>query len=117
MSTAEQADERRYPVLVSTTNRYVVWSEGTSLKDAADRLAGDPDWYEALNGEVPRDADYEITAPDDAWDWRNVYERREGPRDYCTRCDRYSHEARPLWHKDDCPKAPRPAETGGAAHA
>jgi hypothetical protein len=97
--------ERRFPVLVSTTTHYVVWVEGDSLKDAADRLNRDSEWYEALTGEHPRDADYEITAPADGWDWRGVYERREGPADYCSHCDRYSHDARPLWHKDGCPKA------------
>lgn len=97
-------DGRRYPVLVSTTSYYVVWSEGANLKDAAARLAGDPEWYEALTGQHARDADYDISAPAESWDWDGVYERREGPRDYCAHCDRYSHDARPLWHKDDCPK-------------
>jgi hypothetical protein len=102
---SEPDDERRFPVLISTTNYYVVWAEGTSLKDAATRLADDPNWYEALNGEHPRDADYEITAPDEL-DWWDIYQgRREGPRDYCSHCDRYSHDARPLWHADGCPKA------------
>ncbi|MFI0897711.1 hypothetical protein [Streptomyces sp. NPDC020983] len=99
------AEERRYPVLVSTTSHYVVWVEGDNLADAAARLAGDSEWYEALDGEHPRAADYDIAAPDDAWDWRGVYETRQGPADYCAHCDRYSHDARPLWHSGDCPKA------------
>lgn len=106
-------DERRYPVLVSTTSYYVVWTEGSSLKDAAARLSDDPEWYEAISGEHPRDADYEITAPG-ALDWWDIYQgRREGPADYCAHCDHYSHDARPLWHKGDCPK--RPAATGGGS--
>jgi hypothetical protein len=96
--------ERRFPVLVSTTNHYVVWVEGDSLKDAADRLNGDSEWYEVLDGEHPLDADYEIAAPAE-WEWSRVYERRQGPADYCAHCDRYSMDARPLWHGGDCPKA------------
>ncbi|MFI0718881.1 hypothetical protein [Streptomyces sp. NPDC021224] len=110
-------DDCRYPVLVSTTSHYVVWVEGNDLKDAAARLAGDGEWYEALTGEHPRDYDYDIAAPDEAWDWHRVYEQRQGPADYCPLCDRYSYDARPLLHKDDCPKARRATETGGAAHA
>lgn len=105
--------EPRFPVLVSTTSYYVVWVEGDDLKDAAARLNDDPDWHEAIRDERPRDADYEIAAPQDAWDWHGVYERREGPQDYCAHCDRYSHDARPLWHKDDCPKALCSAAEGG----
>jgi hypothetical protein len=96
--------ERRFPVLVSTTNHYVVWVEGDDPKDAAERLNGDSEWYEALDGEHPRDADYEIAQPDE-WDWSRVYERRQGPADYCAHCDHYSMDARPLWHKADCAKA------------
>jgi hypothetical protein len=105
--------DRRFPVLVSTTNHYVVWVEGDSLKDAAARLSSDSEWYEALDGTPPRNADYDIAAPDDAWDWSGVYERRQGPDDYCAHCDHYSHDTRPIWHKDGCPK--RPVAEGGAA--
>lgn len=100
-------EERRFPVLVSTTNHYVVWVEGDSPKDAASRLNDDSEWYEVLDGEHPRDADYDIAAPDDGWDFSRVYGRRQGPADYCAHCDRYSDptDVRPLWHNDDCPKA------------
>lgn len=106
-------DERRFPVMVSTTNHYVVWVEGDSPKDAAARLADDSEWYEAIDGEHPRDADYNIQQPDD-WDWWKVYERRFGPADYCAHCGRYSDRSdiRPLWHDADCPKRPRLAEAG-----
>lgn len=96
--------DRRFPVLISTTNHYVVWAEGTSAKDATARLNNDSEWYEALTGEHPRDADYDITAPDE-WEWSRIYDTRQGPADYCAHCNHYSHDARPLWHKDGCPKA------------
>lgn len=98
--------ERRFPVFISTTSRFVVWAEGDSAEEAAKRLADDPDWYEAIDGEQPRAYDYEIAAPDE-FDWWQVYGRRQGPAEYCAHCDRYSDPAdiRPLWHDGDCPKA------------
>jgi hypothetical protein len=97
--------ERRFPVLVSTTNHYVVWVEGENAKDAADHLNGDSEWYEAIEGEHPRNYDYEIRQPDE-FDWPTVYETRQGPAEYCAHCDRTSDptDVRPLWHNDDCPK-------------
>lgn len=96
--------ERRFPVLVSTTSHFVVWVEGDSPEDAATRLNNDSEWYEAIGGEHPRDYDYDISQPD-GWEWGRVYESRQGPRDYCAHCDRYSDlDVRPLWHNDDCPK-------------
>jgi hypothetical protein len=97
-------EERRFPVLVSTTSHFVVWVEGDDPKDAADRLGGDPEWYDAIENERPRDYDWEIRQPDDA-DWYQVYANPQGPVDYCAHCDRTSPADRPMWHNGDCPKA------------
>ncbi|MDX3260714.1 hypothetical protein PV336_15955 [Streptomyces sp. MI02-2A] len=95
--------EDRYPVLVSTTNYYVVWQEGADPDDAVNRLKDDPDWYEALP-HSPFEADYDVELPE-TWQYHGtVYAERIGPLNRCRKCDgKQYHVTYRLSHNKDCP--------------
>lgn len=96
-------EEVRYPVVVTITERYVVWYEGDSPKDAADRLYDDPEWYELLQKPCT-DADYSTEAPDE-WDYDGlVYSEALGPLNQCRTCGGKQYSARygSVTHKRDC---------------
>lgn len=112
----------KYPVIVETTERHLVWVEADSLKDAVESLSDDPEWYEAVTpaNRIEGGYSYQMEAPEDhSWDWEVYgYDRVEGPRQACTECKAVAHSVRwGLWHKDTCPQRPDLAETpkGGAA--
>jgi hypothetical protein len=105
-------DEHRYPVIVSTTNHYLVWQEGENQKDAVDRMNDDPDWYEALDR--PVDADYEVRAPE-PWEYQGtVYSPRIGPLNRCRKCDGQQYYIETgVAHAAHCPELPPTGDTNG----
>lgn len=75
-----------YPVVITTTQRYVVWVEAETAKDAVEGTKDNSEWYELISGETAIDADYEIEAPD-RWEHHAVYEHRIGPARGCQTCN------------------------------
>ncbi|MEV7466212.1 hypothetical protein AB0O20_06805 [Streptomyces kronopolitis] len=100
----------KYPVIVETTQRHLVWVEADNLKEAVETLGGDPDWYEELTpqNQIDDGYDWSVEAPED-WDWGgDVYPftRAEGPRQACTECGTVAHDVRwKPWHKEGCTNA------------
>lgn len=76
----------RYPVVITTTQRYVVWVEAETAKDAVGGTKDNSEWYELISGETAIDADYEIEAPDH-WENHLVHEHRVGPNRGCQTCN------------------------------
>lgn len=76
----------RYPVVITTTQRYVVWVEAETAKDAVEGTKDNSEWYELISGETAIDADYEIEAPE-GWENHLVHEHRVGPNRGCQTCN------------------------------
>lgn len=95
----------RYPVIITTTQRYVVWVEAESAKDALGSTKDNSEWYELISGETAIDADYEIEAPD-RWENHLVYEHRMGPNQGCQTCNApqpWEHLFPLVQHTEVCP--------------
>lgn len=115
--TVHDLDERRYPVIVSTTNYYVVWQEGDDPKGAVQRLHDDPDWYEALDH--PFGADYEVRAPE-PWEYQGTvyqgtdYSPRIGPLNRCRKCGGHQYYLMlGIAHEAHCPELPTAGDING----
>ncbi|WP_327223094.1 hypothetical protein OG229_02800 [Streptomyces platensis] len=97
----------KYPVIVETVQRHLVWVEADSLKDAVEGLDGDPDWYQELTSQnqIESGYDWSVEAPEDHnWGWE-VYPstRVQGPRQACTECGTVAHAVQwKPWHKEGC---------------
>lgn len=95
----------RYPVIITTTQRYVVWVEAETAKDALDSTKDNSEWYELLDGETAIDANYEIEAPD-RWENHLVYEHRMGPNRGCQTCNApqiQEQVVNTVLHAEECP--------------
>lgn len=100
--------ENRYPVIVETSERHLVWIEGKDHDDALERLSNDSDWYEEINSQTRIEGGYSVSMekPDEHnWDWE-VYtsDRIYGPKRGCSKCGTEEYAiGYGVWHKDSCP--------------
>jgi hypothetical protein len=100
----------KYPVIVETTQRHLVWVEADDLEEAVECFGDDPDWYEALTpqNQVEGGYDWSVEAPEGhSWDWEVYpFTRVEGPRQACTECGTVAHDVRwKPWHKEGCARS------------
>ncbi|MFF4848737.1 hypothetical protein [Streptomyces sp. NPDC001194] len=80
----------RYPVIVETREKYVIWVEAESQEDAVKTLSDDSEIYELLIPEhrAPEGYDYSVDPVDD-WNWASDvyhYSRKLGPQRGCNEC-------------------------------
>ncbi|MEU0659564.1 hypothetical protein [Streptomyces lavendulocolor] len=95
----------RYPVIVETTERHLVWLEADDPKDALRRLEGDGSWYEYLSNDTRLDDYYGISmALPESYEWSHVYNKKHGPVRGCSDCGGSAYEVgAKVWHRDNCP--------------
>lgn len=104
--TEGYVQEDRYPVIVEVTQKYVLWLEGTSAEDVAQRLSDDSEWYEEIKDVEPVDHSFTAEAPE-AWDRYLVYPSKLGPAQGCCVCEMSQpwdgHLSTWVYHKPECP--------------
>lgn len=104
--TTRYIEQDRYPVIVEVTQKYVLWLEGTSAEDVAQRLSDDGEWYEEIRDAEPVDHSFTAEAPE-AWDRYLVYPRKLGPAQGCAVCEMSQpwdgHLSTWVYHKPECP--------------
>ncbi|MBT2477587.1 hypothetical protein [Streptomyces sp. ISL-94] len=106
----------RYPVIVETRERHVVWQEADDLEEAVELLKGDPEWYELLGNDTRVEEGYgwDVSAPDE-WSWYGEvygYGRHEGPARGCGECGRTAYKTQSFVpHADGCTQ--KPGESDG----
>ncbi|MFJ3839411.1 hypothetical protein ACIPY6_28445 [Streptomyces sp. NPDC090054] len=66
----------KYPVIVETRERHVVWEEADSLQEAVDRLTKREEIYEDLSASslLENGCDLYVEAPSD-WEWDDLVEQ------------------------------------------
>lgn len=86
----------RYPVIVETREKYVIWVEAESQEDAVETLSGDSEIYELLVPEhrAPEGYDYSVEEVDELnWSWDVYhYSQKLGPQRGCNECRASGHD-------------------------
>ncbi|MFD5564478.1 hypothetical protein [Kitasatospora griseola] len=95
----------RYPVVITTTQRYIVWVEAENARDAVESTNDNSEWYELIDGQTAVDGGYDVAAPD-RWENHLIHEHRLGPNRGCSTCNSpqpWDHILPIVQHTETCP--------------
>ncbi|MFJ3950219.1 hypothetical protein ACIPXV_09140 [Streptomyces libani] len=95
----------KYPVIVETVQRHLVWVDADDLEEAVECFGDDPDWYEEITpqNQIEGGYDWSVEAPEDWAGEVYPFTRIQGPRQACTECGTVAHAVQwKPWHKEGC---------------
>lgn len=99
-------DTERWPVVIETVQRYLVWVEADNPRAAKQKVRDDSEWYERITHESPFDGGlYSADSPEE-WEAREEIYEDHGPLNRCHVCEKnppWGGSIAYLVHFRECP--------------